>query len=189
MSKSRKNQQPKQTKFLEEEEDPNKKWGHAQSLEETRLWEDRKAELQYMKDLFDVNLPTGEKKEAITTIFNQLEEAIDNKDQHIQNDKFNDDFGSIDIDGAVASPPKQYKYFSADLFKQQAANGQGRLHAASQGELEYKPSSQAMETSTNVDEEQSVQYHSEDDGDLQHMDVRSDDFDPNYWVDGEHSEW
>ena len=188
MTKQREKKQ-KQLKFPEEEEDPNRKWGHAQSLEETRLWEDRKAELQYMKELFDVNLPTGEKKEAVTTIFNLLEEAIDNKDQSIQNDKYDDDFGSVDIDGAVAEPPKQYKYFSADLFKQQAANGEGRLQPSSQGQLEYKSSSQDMETTSNVNAEQSIQNYSEDDGDLQHMDECPDDFDPNYWVDSERTQW
>lgn len=184
-----KTKKQKQLKFSEEEEDPNKKWGHAYSLEETRFWDDRKTELQYMKDLFDVNLPTGERRENVTAIFNELEEAIDNKDPTIQNDKFDNDFGTIDIDGAVASPPKQYKYFSADLFKQQASDRQGGLYSSTEGQLEYKSSPQDMETSSNVDSEQPVQDYSEDDGDLQYVDECPDDFDPNYWIDTERPKW
>ena len=104
------------------EEDPNAKWEHALSLEDTKLWQDRQNELDFMKDLFNHKLPIDETaKPEIEEYFNRLQEAIFTKDENFKYDEFPTDYSTIDVDGAVAKPPTQYKYFSQDLFKQQAS--------------------------------------------------------------------
>jgi hypothetical protein len=164
------------------EEDPNAIWGHALSLEDTRIWEDKRAELFFMKDLFDYKLPIGEKKDEIDEYFNRLEELIDTKDPSIQNDKFPDDFRDIDLHGEVLDPPKQFSYFSADLFEQQASTKQSRYESPTQSRLEFKSLPQNMETTTNVHEEQPVSDVSEKHGDLQCVGVSDDADDPDHWA-------
>lgn len=179
----------KKQKREQQPEDPNALWGHAGSLEDTRLWEDKKSELIFMRDLFDTKLPIGENKAELDEYFNILEQAIDTKAE-IKNDKFPDDYREIDQHGEVTDPPKQYTYFSADLFKQQASKEQNRLGPSSEGHLESKSVPQDVEDTTNVDEEQSVSDVSAVDGDLSCMEECSDADDPDHWAgDISSSEW
>ena len=179
----------KKQKKNEEPEDPNALWGHAGSLEDTRLWEDRKSELIFMKDLFDTKLPVGENKTEVDEYFNILEQAIDTKAE-IKNDKFPDDYREIDQHGEVTDPPEQYTYFSADLFKQQASKGQSRLGSSSEGHLESKSVPQDMEVTSDVDQEQPVSDVSSDHGDLSCMEECTDSDDPDHWTgDLSSTEW
>jgi hypothetical protein len=99
----------------EEQENPNDLWAHAQSAEDHVLKIDRKAELEYMRDIFFNKLPLGENVEPIREYFNRLEELIDTTDgiKHINNEKFEED-----------RPDTDYKYFSNDLFKIRSSGNQ-----------------------------------------------------------------
>ncbi len=111
-----------------EKEDPNAKWDHALSLQDTKIWSDRQAELDFMKDLFMNKLPIDKNEhdmDGLNDYFNRVQEAIFTKDPNFQYDEFPGDYSTVDIDGAVQRPPTQYKYFSQDLFKQQASNSDG----------------------------------------------------------------
>lgn len=117
-----------------EREDPNAIWDHALSLQDTKIWVDRQNELDFMKDLFFNKLPINEiehNMDDIKDYFNRVQEAIFTKDPNFKYDEFPRDYSVIDIDGAVQRPPSQYKYFSQDLFKQQASdtNGSGESTA------------------------------------------------------------
>jgi len=108
-----------------EREDPNAIWDHALSLQDTKIWVDRQNELDFMKDLFFNKLPINEiehNMDDIKDYFNRVQEAIFTKDPDFKYDEFPRDYSVIDIDGAVQRPPSQYKYFSQDLFKQQASD-------------------------------------------------------------------
>jgi hypothetical protein len=166
----------------EKKEDPNAIWAHAGSIEDTRMWEDRKSELLFMRDLFDTKLPVGDQKEQIDDYFNLLEQAIDNKDTSLQNDKFPESFSDIDIHGEVDHPPEQYTYFSADLFKQQASKEPSGQRGSLETKGEYKSITEEVANPSDVDSQESVPDVSKDDGDLSCMDVSYESHDPDDWL-------
>lgn len=150
----------------DKEEDPNAKWSHALPLEETRLWDDKKAELEFMKDLFFERLPIGKDTNAIKEHFNRLEEAIANK-ENINPDEF-PDYDTVDLDKAVQDPPKDYHYFNAAVLKQQASRGQldtTRYPLASI--VEHGPELQNMAAATDGQACDSASSQPEIDGDIQ----------------------
>lgn len=121
-------EESKQTPYvIQPEVNENELWAHAISLEQTikNKKSDLLAELEALRSLYFENLPLGENKEAIEEYFNRLEESIYNKD-HVEREAFPDDDGNEcgeSTEGHEGSPrPKpDYKYFSADVFKQQAS--------------------------------------------------------------------
>ncbi len=119
-----------ESKLATIKEDPNALWDHAESLEDTQLWQDRQNELDFMRDLFFTKLPLNqEKAQEVEEYFNRVQEAIYTKDPNFKYEDFPDDYSTVDIDGAVQRPPTQYKYFSQDLFKQQGSKSQGELNS------------------------------------------------------------
>jgi hypothetical protein len=135
----------------EKEEDPNAIWQHALSLEDTKIWVDRQNELDYMKDLFMNHLPINKVQhnmDEIEDYFNRVQEAIYTKDENFKYDEFPRDYSVIDVDGAVQRAPSQYKYFSQDLFKQQAGNLDGPGESTAIGFSHPERGEQDMETST-----------------------------------------
>lgn len=106
---------------MEEYKSENDLWKHAQSLEDKRNEIDLKVELQALRELFFDKLPLGEKTGYIENYFNRLEEAIYNK-EHVERETFPDD-SSDTIDGESSSTGRKrdYKYFSASVFKEQAS--------------------------------------------------------------------
>ncbi len=114
---------------MENYKSENDLWTHAKSLEEKRNEIDLKVELQALRELFFDYLPLGEKTDYIENYFNRLEEAIDNK-EHVERETFPDDDDGDESDqgGDAATgtgPPskrkRDYKYFSATIFKEQAS--------------------------------------------------------------------
>lgn len=176
----------KQTKT--ETEDPNKLWEHAQSIEDTKLWMDRQTEYEFMKDLIVKHLPGGD-SEHLNDYFNSIEKAIYTKDPTLKNDEF-PDFSTIDIDGAVKHPPTDYKYFSADLLKQQATiGGRERVVHTIEGDSDSIAIPQSVENTTLGCGSESIQSVSEVPGDLSYMAVRERIEDDSYWGDDNyHSE-
>jgi hypothetical protein len=108
----------------------NDGWEHASSLEAERLRADRMGELAFMKELFATHLPVGKNKEEIDKYFMDLEKVIYTTDYHkIKNDVFpelsdGECCCGTQHDDSVPADHKcerrEYKYFSADLLKQQA---------------------------------------------------------------------
>lgn len=88
---------------------PNDAWNHAGSIESKRMREDRRVELEQMKDLFLNKLPIGDNKEHIEQYFNDLEKVIYTTDD-VKNDEFPTDDAQRD-----------YRYFSASLLKERAS--------------------------------------------------------------------
>ena len=113
----------------------NDYWTHAQSLEEERMRADKIGELEFMKDLFTNHLPVGKNREEIDKYFMDLEKVIYTTDYHkIKNDEFpepdvDECVCGIEHDESLPADHKcqrrEYKYFSADLLKQQASNPNG----------------------------------------------------------------
>lgn len=106
----------------------NDLWSHASSIEPDKRKVDQMMELAFMKELFANHLPTGKNKDVIDNYFNGLEQVIFTKDYvDIPRDEFPRDDDSSEADSASDSSDSKskriYKYFSADLFKQQAING------------------------------------------------------------------
>lgn len=150
----------------EEIEDPNAKWGHALPLEETRLWDDKKAELEFMKDLFFERLPIGKDTQAIEAEFNRLQQAIDNK-ENINCDEF-PDYDTVDVDGSVKDPPKDFHYFSASVLKQQAERG--RIDTAGyplEAIDEFSAKSENVDTSSDRSLRDSAQGDAEEYGNME----------------------
>lgn len=163
-------------------EDPNKLWDHAQSLEETKLWLDRQAEYEFMKDLIVNKLPGGD-SEHLTDYFNSIEKAIYTKDPTLTNDKFSD-FTSVDIDGAISEPPTDFKYFSADLLKQQAAIcGEQRSVHAIEGNSDNSPITQSVEDSSSGCGSESIPDPVEVSRDISRMAISEGIEDDSYWDD------
>jgi len=80
--------------------------------------ENLKAELNFLKELFDRDLPVGEKKDHIKDYFSRLEELIYTNDyEHLQREEF-------PPDDPTAGGPREYKYYSADQFKKFASGHQ-----------------------------------------------------------------
>ena len=147
-------------------EDPNAKWSHALPLEETRLWDDKKAELEFMKDLFFERLPIGKDTKQIEQTFNRLQEAIDNK-ENINADEF-PDYDTVDLDGAVQDPPKDFHYFSAAVLKQQADRGRIELDGHPLKTInEPSPEQEDMDPTPDGQACNSASSDSEINGDLQ----------------------
>jgi hypothetical protein len=165
-------------------EDPNAKWSHALPLEETRLWDDKKAELEFMKDLFFERLPIGKDTKQIEEHFNRLEEAIANK-ENINHDEF-PDYDTVDLDGAVQDPPKDYHYFSAAVLKQQADRGRINLDRHPIAALdEPSPEQEDMDTTPDGQTCDSASSESEINGDLQ-PDAVSTNWDADHHSDGDY---
>jgi hypothetical protein len=110
----------------------NDLWTHASSLESERAQADKIGELKFMKELFDNHLPVGKNREEIDKYFMDLEKVIYTEDFHkIKNDDFPEPDESEccrcrEHDGSFPADHKcerrEYKYFSADLLKQQASH-------------------------------------------------------------------
>ena len=105
----------------------NDLWKHAESLAPTKEKHDHMIEVAFMKDLFANHLPVGNNKEPIEKYFMDLEQVISTKDYiKLPQDEFpsDDEHGPEDAgsstDGNDGRSPKQYKYYSASLLKQQA---------------------------------------------------------------------
>lgn len=85
---------------------------HRIPAEDMVLKKQRKAELEFMKELFFDKLPVGENTEHITEYFNELEKVIFTKNEQVGNE----DFESIDREpGAIE---REYTYISPSLFKE-----------------------------------------------------------------------
>lgn len=99
------------------------RWAHAESLESKRLADDRRAELEFMKTLFNDYLPVGENREHIDQYFSRLEDVIFTKDGNVQEAVKNERWPTTtipsDTDGLEDRQP-EYRYFSASLFKEHA---------------------------------------------------------------------
>jgi hypothetical protein len=105
----------------------NDLWKHAEPLGPTKEKLDQMIEVAFMKDLFANHLPVGDNKQELEKYFMDLEQVISTKDYiKLPKDEFpiDDAHGSEDgdssADGSEFRPPKQYKYYSASLLKQQA---------------------------------------------------------------------
>lgn len=74
------------------------------------------AELEFMRELFNKNLPVGNNKKQIEEYFNRLEELIYNTDEpeHIVREQF------PPADPAVCGE-REYWYYSSDYFKKLAS--------------------------------------------------------------------
>ena len=109
----------------------NDLWAHAEPVDEERLRVDRIGEFEFMKELFSNHLPVGKNKEEIDKYFMDLEKVIYTNDYHkIKNDEFPPSIGNECCCGLQHDDSKptnnecqrrQYKYFSADLLKQQSS--------------------------------------------------------------------
>lgn len=98
------------------DENPNDLWTHAIPLESQRKEQDIRAEADFMRELFLSNLPTvGSNKSTLISYFDRLQEAIENGEP-IEYDGFDDNLNS-----ESASSPRDYKYFSATLFKERSS--------------------------------------------------------------------
>lgn len=176
----------------QKEENENDKWGHAIPLEDTRLWNDKEAEAEFMKDLLLNKLPCGKDTSEIESYFDTIKKCIESQ-APISNDCFPDDFGQIDIDGVVTNPPDQYQYFSADLFKQQASNPHNKRLAieSAEGDCQLQLGTQNMETSTfNIEPPSETQDDSEGDENHAHMAISQDSQDSGDWSHDNHdSSW
>lgn len=91
------------------------RWSHALSLELIKERTEKRAELEFMKELFDKHLPVGENREDIDAVFSRLEKAMFTKDE-ILNDEF-DDGPALD-----AGLQPDYRYYTSSLFKQHASS-------------------------------------------------------------------
>jgi hypothetical protein len=97
----------------------NDQWKHVIPLDTTTTYNDRKAELEFMKELFYDKLPVGDNKEIIDAVFNCLDKVIENKEP-LKNEQFDE------------SPAEQYgytadyRYHSADLLKERSSIGNQR---------------------------------------------------------------
>lgn len=91
-------------------------WAHAGSLENERMLQDRKTELEHMRMLFMNVLPVGKNRDDIISYFNRLEELIFTKGhESVKNEQFPDDPDGIQ---------REYKYFSASISKERASKPQ-----------------------------------------------------------------
>lgn len=142
------NKRPKIVPMSEAEEDPNAKWAHALPLEQVRLVEDRRAELEFMKDLFFERLPIGKDTGALEATFNRINEAICNQET-INHDEF-PSYDEVDVDGAVQDPPKEFHYFSASVLEQQARRGQLEPHGPPL-ETDHEPLTQSQDMASPSD--------------------------------------
>lgn len=111
----------------------NELWSHASSIEPDKRKVDQMLELAFMKELFAKHLPTGQNKEVIDNYFNGLEQVIFTKDHvEIPRDEFPRDDDESETgsasDSSDTSSKRVYKYFSADLFKQQALQRSNQCH-------------------------------------------------------------
>lgn len=166
----------------EKHEDPNQLWEHAQSLEETKLWLDRQAEYEFMKDLIVNKLPGGD-SDHLTDYFNSIEKAIYTKDPTLTNDKFAG-FDSVDIDGCISEPPTDFRYFSADLLKQQATiNGGKRSVDAIEGNSNNLSIAQSMEDSSSGCGSESIPDPTTVSRDISRMAISEGIEDDSYWDD------
>ena len=131
------------------EEDPNAKWQHALSLQDTKLWQDKQNELDFMRDMFFDKMPMGPDKDKLNEYFNLVQQAIDNKDPNLQNDEFSSFAESVDIDGAVKDPPTTYHYYQSLLLEQQAKQEfQRELLGSIEAEHQHCPEPQTMDDPT-----------------------------------------
>lgn len=107
-----------------EETNPNDIWSHVTPLNKDK--DEKKAELQFMRDLFDFSLPLGDNREAIDNYFNELEKVISTKDGHkqIQPEGFSEQPGGSDgsLDSTGVDAKREYWYYSSSFFKQRASS-------------------------------------------------------------------
>lgn len=92
----------------------NDKWAHAQSLEGIMKERDMRAQLDFMRDLFENHLPVMNDGADIQNKLNQLEEDIKRNGGSYKHDNFPDDDENAE---------REYYYHSSTLFKQRAGLG------------------------------------------------------------------
>lgn len=145
---------PRTIQKKNEEEDPNAKWSHALSLQDTKLWQDKQNELDFMKDLFFERMPMGPDRDKMNEYFNLVQKAIDTKDESLQYEHFPSFSEGVDIDGAVKDPPTTYHYFQSLLLEQQAKREFER-ELFSAIEAEHKPESESQDVDDPAHERES----------------------------------
>jgi hypothetical protein len=96
----------------------NDKWAHAQSAEDVVRLKSRKAEIEFMRDLFNERLPVGTDLDAIHSYLNNVEQIIE-KNGRVKNEEFPPEREVIDPE---SGKPATYKYYSTSLLKQRAAS-------------------------------------------------------------------
>lgn len=99
-----------------ENQNVNDIWSHAISAESILEQKSRIAELEYVKKLFDENLPVGTDTSYINEYFNDLEQKIV-KNEPIKNEEFPPERDEPDPE---SGKPVVYKYYSTSLLKHRA---------------------------------------------------------------------
>jgi hypothetical protein len=113
------------------------------------------AELEFLKQLFYENLPIGDNTEVVDEYFSCLRKVIYSKDGRIEREEFPPD------DPAVCGK-REYRYYSADKFKELAS---GRQHPTLGQDLGYTESKSA--------ELHAKQDHAAESKDMEYIQERS----------------
>lgn len=111
--------------------------------------------MDFLKGLFFESLPIGENKEVIEEYFNCLEKLIYTKDVEIEREQFPPDDPAI-------SGEREYRYYSADQFKELAGGHNKPTIGQDMGHTESKSSdlSSKPDDATNTQDMEHVQEYS-----------------------------